>query len=48
MTVAPVCALPCALSPLTVRAVQTVAVAVPLRFALATSGVTALEAPLLP
>jgi mandelate racemase len=47
MTVAPMWASPGALPPLTVRAVHTVAVTVPMRFALGTSAATIREAPLL-
>ena len=47
MTVAPMCASPGALPPLTVRAIHTVAVTVPMRFALGTSAATIREAPLL-
>src|SRR6266700_5734800 len=47
MTTGPLCAPPDALPRLTVRAVQTIAVTVPMRFALGTSAATLSEAPLL-
>jgi mandelate racemase len=47
MTVAPLSAISGVLPPLTVRAVHTVAVTVPMRFALGTSAATVREAPLL-